>query len=494
MKHHMSRKTKIATTVFVIFVIGLGVLLWYTYRLGDTFSGEEEEEEYLATGAIVTNVEECTYIARSILKLDGSAVDAAIAVTFCYGVAQPQASGIGGGFLATIFIKGRKKIETLNAREVAPLKISEDMYKENLNSSFEGGLSIAVPTEVKGLWELHQKYGKLSWKTLIKPSIDLAEKGFTVPSYLAKVLIAREEKIRSIKLFRDLYINPATNTIYHEGEKMTNPKLAETLKIIAEEGVDAIYSEKGSLGHKLVEEIQANGGVVSMDDFTSYNPKWGSSVSTKLFNGDTLHTTPIPSSGCLIPFILNILEGYKLYENSLKYHDENKLIYHRIVEAFKFAFGERTKLGDVLNADVVEAVRELQNVDYANRIITFINDEHTFNDTSYYGVKGPVTADYGTAHVSILATNGDAISLTTTINVIFGSWIISESTGIVYNNEIDDFSIPSASDGLLESKANSIQPAKSPMSSMAPIIVLNENHEVTLAVGGSGRKEVSFNI
>lgn len=197
---------------------------------------------------------------------------------------------------------------------------------------------------------------------------------------------------------------------------MKNLKLAETLKIIAAEGVDAIYSEKGSLGHKMVEEIQANGGVVTMDDFRSYNPKWGSSVSTKLFNGDTLHTTPIPSSGCLITFILNILEGYKLYENSFKYHDENKLIYHRIVEAFKFAFGERTKLGDVLNADVVETVRELQNVDYANRIITFINDEHTFNDTSYYGAKGHVALDYGTAHVSILASNGDAVSLTSTIN------------------------------------------------------------------------------
>lgn len=160
------------------------------------------DHRHLSTGAIVTNVEECTNAARSILKMDGSAVDAAIAVAFCYGVTQPQASGIGGGFLATIYMKSRHKIETLNAREVAPLKISEDMYKPNTTSSYEGGLSIAVPTEVKGLWELHQKYGVLSWKTLIKPSIDLAEKGFTVPSYLAKVLIAREEKIRNIKLFR----------------------------------------------------------------------------------------------------------------------------------------------------------------------------------------------------------------------------------------------------------------------------------------------------
>jgi gamma-glutamyltranspeptidase/glutathione hydrolase/leukotriene-C4 hydrolase len=160
------------------------------------------DHRHLSTGAVVTNVEDCTNIGRSMLKLDGSAVDAAIAVVFCYGVTQPQASGIGGGFLATIYIKSRKKIETLNAREVAPLKISEDLYKENGTSTSEGGLSIAVPTEVKGLWELHQKYGILPWKTLIKPSIELAEKGFSVPSYLAKVLIAREEKIRNIKLFR----------------------------------------------------------------------------------------------------------------------------------------------------------------------------------------------------------------------------------------------------------------------------------------------------
>lgn len=160
------------------------------------------DHRHLSTGAVVTNVEECSNVAKSILKMDGSAVDAVIAVAFCYGVTQPQASGIGGGFLATVYIKSRHKIETINAREVAPLKISVDMYKENSTSTYEGGLSIAVPTEVKGLWELHQKYGVLSWKTLIKPAIDLAEKGFTVPSYLAKVLIAREEKIKTIKLFR----------------------------------------------------------------------------------------------------------------------------------------------------------------------------------------------------------------------------------------------------------------------------------------------------
>jgi gamma-glutamyltranspeptidase / glutathione hydrolase / leukotriene-C4 hydrolase len=215
-----------------------------------------------------------------------------------------------------------------------------------------------------------------------------------------------------------MYVNPDTDKIYEEGERIKNVKLAETLSIIAEEGAGSIYSARGSLGQKFVDEIQANGGIVTMDDLRSYNPKWGSTVSTKLFNGDRLHTTPLPSSGCLLTFILNVLEGYKIQENSFDYHNQNKLLFHRIVEAFKFAFGYRTRLGDVMNADVVETERELQSNEFANRIITYINDEHTFNDTNYYGAKGTVNLDYGTAHLSILASNGDAVSLTSTINYV----------------------------------------------------------------------------
>lgn len=218
--------------------------------------------------------------------------------------------------------------------------------------------------------------------------------------------------------YRDLYVNPDTNKVYQEGDIIKNLKLAETLKIIAEEGADAIYSDNGSLGPKLVDEIRAHGGIVTMNDFVAYNPKWGGTVSTKLFNGDTLHTTPIPSSGCLIAFILNIIEGYQIYQNSYDYHNENKLIFHRIVEAFKFAFGFRTKLGDIKSADVVEIVRNLQNVSFADEIITFINDETTHNDTEYYGAEGEIRLDYGTTHVSILASNGDAIALTSTINSV----------------------------------------------------------------------------
>ena len=137
---------------------------------------------------------------KLILLRGGSAVDAAICATLCQGVTTPQASGIGGGFLATIFIKNTNKIVTLNAREVAPLGAHKNMFEEA--SSTEGGLSIAVPTEVKGLFELHQRYGKLSWSEIIEPVAEVAENGFKVNNYLAAVLVNREAKIRAIKGFQ----------------------------------------------------------------------------------------------------------------------------------------------------------------------------------------------------------------------------------------------------------------------------------------------------
>lgn len=192
--------------------------------------------------------------------------------------------------------------------------------------------------------------------------------------------------------------------------------MAETFKIIAREGANAIYSSEGSLGQKLVDEIQANGGIVTMDDLRIYQPKYAPSVKAKLFQGDILHTTNLPSSGCVLAFILNLLEGYKFHENSFDFHRGNKLIYHRIVEAFKFGFGFRTSLGDEMSEEVTETFLNLLDVDFAANIRTLINDERTFNSSEYYRANGSVTLDHGTGHISILAPNGDAVAFTSTIN------------------------------------------------------------------------------
>lgn len=200
----MNRVTAISTAVLIVFIIGLGVFLWIAYRFGLQPDDDDQGKNdiILSTAAVATTSNECTDATVEVLLRGGSAVDAAICATLCQGVTVPQASGIGGGFLATIYIKETNTVETINAREVAPLRANRDMYNDPATSSSEGGLSIAVPTEVKGLWEMHKKHGKLSWAKVIEPVIEVAERGFRVNNYLANVLTSYQTKIRNIKGFR----------------------------------------------------------------------------------------------------------------------------------------------------------------------------------------------------------------------------------------------------------------------------------------------------
>lgn len=198
---------------------------------------------------------------------------------------------------------------------------------------------------------------------------------------------------------------------------MRNLKLAGALKAIAVEGADSIYGG-GSLAQGIVTEIQDAGGIITMEDLNNYEPKWGDAVSTRLFNGDAIYNFPLPASGNIINFIINVLNGYKFEEHSLDYHNDEKLIYHRIVEAFKFAFAKRTKLGDESSLEVNATLDELGSLQYADYIRSLINDDQTFNDFEHYGTNNALKTDYGTGQITILAPNGDAVSLTSTVNFV----------------------------------------------------------------------------
>lgn len=187
------------------------------------------------------------------------------------------------------------------------------------------------------------------------------------------------------------------------------------MKTIAKEGADAFY-DGGSMTKTLVDEIRNAGGIITTEDFTSYEPKWGKPSITELFNGDSFYTFPLPSTGPVIKFIMNILKGYKFEERSFEAHNEDKLIYHRIMEAFKYGFAKRTKLGDESTAEVLETLAELESSEYADLIRSLITDDKTFNDYEHYGANTTLPEDHGTSHISIIAPNGDAVALTTTIN------------------------------------------------------------------------------
>lgn len=216
---------------------------------------------------------------------------------------------------------------------------------------------------------------------------------------------------------RDFFTDPKTGVFYKENDIITNPKLANTLKVIAREGSDAIYGG-GSLAQKLVDEIQNDGGIITMEDFKNFKPKWGKAFESKLFNGDSLFTHPLPTTGHVLNFVMRILDGFNFHEKSLEQHNQEKLFYHRIAEAFKFGFAKRAQLGNEMMPQVLQTLIECESLTYSDHIRTLIWDNKTFDTYEYYGATANISQleDHGTGHISILAPNGDAVALTTTIN------------------------------------------------------------------------------
>lgn len=393
-------KNLVFTSIKVFVVIAL-ISAVITAIVISSWSNEKSE------GAIATNGIECAAIGKSIVDAGGSVADVAVATIICEGITCPQSSGLGGGFFLTIYIKSTGKIETLNAREIAPKLATSNMFVNSSGDASNGGRAVAVPGELKGLWELHQKYGKLPWAKLIEPSIKLAREGHIVSPYLKNIFDGQQEKLLNEPTLRSIYINPETNKTYKLGEKIKRTKLAETLETIVKDGVDSLYNN-GSLVAGLVKEIRERGGIITEEDFLDYRVKWSSPLETKLNDNSTFYTFPLPSSASIIIFMLNLLKDYELKEDALSYH--------RITEAFKFAYAKRTLLGDEPSDEIKEMMTNLTNLEYTDEIRKLINDEFTSEDFEYYGAKYDNPEDHGTAHISILMPNGDAIAATATIN------------------------------------------------------------------------------
>uniref|UniRef100_A0A182XIW5 Gamma-glutamyltransferase n=1 Tax=Anopheles quadriannulatus TaxID=34691 RepID=A0A182XIW5_ANOQN len=441
-----------------------------------------------ARAAVTSNAAECAEIGMSMLDQGGSVADAAIATLLCEGVSIPQSMGIGGGFVLTIYNKASGIVESLDSREVAPAAATKNMYVGNGKAAIEGGLSIAVPGELKGYWELHQKYGKLPWKKLVEPTITLCTKGSLVTDYLEKILSSKKSSLLSDRALANIFINPTTNDTWKAGDRIKRPALAESLKVIAVEGAGALYSKSGSLLPKLMQDLKKAGSILTESDFYNYRPEWVKPARTTLRNSFNLHSMPLPGSGPILSYMLSILDGYK----DLSIDDD--LTWHRIVESFKHGYGLRTKVGDPRFVNSVNNVlQKMTNKNYIAYIRDMIVSNMTFDSYDYYGADFAGLQDQGTAHVSVLAANGDAVSVTSTINYLFGSLIISPSTGIILNDEMDDFSTPGVVNayGLSPSPANFIVPGKRPLSSMSPTIITDREGDVRMVIGGAGGSRIT---
>ncbi|XP_048051038.1 glutathione hydrolase 1 proenzyme-like isoform X2 [Megalobrama amblycephala] len=419
------------------------------------------------------------------LKRGGSVVDAAIAALLCLSVVNPQSMGIGGGVVFTIYNASTGKVETINARETAPMSASEDMLDKDTKNN--PGLLIAVPGELRGYEMAHKRHGRLPWKDLFQPSINLAGKGFLIGKALARAIKEFESTILNNTLLCEVFCD-SNNTILKENDNITFPKLAETYRNISENGSEIFYN--GSLTQIIVDDINATGGIITLDDLQNYQPVLNEYALNFTVGKYIFHAPDAPFGGPVLALILNILEDYGLSSSSVSTIDKKILTYHRMIEAFRFAEVEKCKLGDPRNENVTKIVKYMTLKSFAKDIRNRIKDDIKLNS---YAEKceNCMDDDQGTSHLSIIAEDGSAVAVTSSINDYFGSKVRSNSTGIIFNDQMNDFS--KLKNECVEN--NLIKPGKRPRSSMCPTIILDkDNGKVKMVVGGEGGTNITTSI
>ncbi|EIW63497.1 gamma-glutamyltranspeptidase [Trametes versicolor FP-101664 SS1] len=437
-------------------------------------------------GAVASENELCSDIGVNILKDGGNAVDATVGTTLCIGVVNMFSSGIGGGGFMTVRIPpaspgAASEVFSIDFRETAPALSNKTMYVDDPLAARWGGLAVGVPGELRGLEEAHKRWGKLPWKTLVQPAIRLAE-GWTVQTELD----------RRLEMFAPLMLNhpdwkpifaPEGHTL-KTGETIRRTNLSRTLAAIAEGGADAFYT--GPIADAIVEKVRVTGGILSHADLAQYEVQVKRALQGT-YRGRTVYTPHAPTSGPVLIHMLNLMEHY----DDLAEEGRTVVNVHRAIEAMKFGFAARTRIGDPLFHDEVHRIHEIPTKQYADDVFPNITDDTT-HSPEYYKPIYDIVEDHGTSHSSFVDKDGMAVALTTTVNLIFGSAVLDPVTGVILNDEMDDFSTPGMPNafGLYPSPYNYPEPGKRPLSSTTPTIVEHEDGSFYAAIGGSGGSRI----
>ena len=453
------------------------------------------------------------------LQKKGNAVDAAVATTFAISVVEPFSAGIGGGGFLLMHSGQTGEIKALDFRERAPLKATKNMYldaqgKVRPNVSINGYLAVATPGTVAGLYELHRRYGKLPWQEVLKPAIALAKNGF---------ILSKQPTWRSLQVYQErkqaILANPAARAIftrngefYQPGERLIQRDLGKTLEAIAKNPQD-FYT--GNIARAIASDMAKNNGLITLEDLKSYKPIWRTPVCGN-FRSSKICSMPPPSSGGVhLLEILNIIGDTDL--KSLGWHHPDAL--HLMTEAMKIAYADRSVyLGD---PDFVKVpVQQLISPAYAkirraqitmdrakpstevkpgeigrggDRGMGRQGRKFTLSSLSSSSPSSPSSPRLRyespeTTHINVVDEQRNAISLTFTVNYGFGSGVVASGTGILLNDEMDDFAaapgVPNVFN-LPGSEANAIAPRKTPLSSMTPTII-TENNRLRMVVGAPG--------
>jgi gamma-glutamyltranspeptidase/glutathione hydrolase len=452
------------------------------------FAGEEKSIH----GMVASDSRLASQAGARVLAAGGSAADAACATALALGVVNPFASGLGGGGFALIYSAKTGKVDVLDFRETAPAALRPELYlragKIDRALSVRGGLAVGVPGEPSGLAELVRRWGKRPFARCVEPAEALA-RGYPASAWLVEhVAAALKEDPSEAGSFlpRVLARKRGSLADLRAGDLVRRPELAQTLARLRREGAPAFY--RGEIASAIVTAVQGAGGVLDRNDLARYSPVERAPLSTT-FCGRRVFALPPPSAGGVVMFeVLGMLSERMKSWNPGGPQDPTYL--HVLVESLKHGFADRSRfLGDP--AFVSAPLSHLLDASYHRDLQARIRPDATLAPDRYgsAGASAPVPArDAGTAHISVVDSEGNAVALTTTINLEFGAHLVAGGTGVLLNNEMDDFSLaPGVPDafGLVAGGGNLLAPGKRPLSSMSPTIVVGD-HGVEMVLGAAG--------
>lgn len=443
------------------------------------------------SGMVVTAHPEASAVGLEILKKGGTAADAAIAVQFALAVVYPNAGNLGGGGFM-VYRSKTGEAAALDFREKAPAKASRDMYldeqgKPVTDMSLYGHLAAGVPGSVEGMSEIHRKYGKLNWKTLLNPAVSLAQKGFRLTAMQAEELNNRKERFEKF--------NPQGTALlkaqgeWKAGDLLIQPELASTLKLIRNKGRAGFY--EGKTAEHLVKEMSRGKGIISIEDLKNYRAAWRTPIVGH-YKRHKIITMPPPSSGGIA--LVQLLQSVEKYPLSQWGHNADSTV-QLIVEAERRVYADRAAhLGDPDFYKVPQSA--LLNPAYQRERMksfswTGATPSSEIRAGAVVGLESPETT-----HFSIADKEGNAVSITTTLNGSYGSLVVVKGAGFLLNNEMDDFSVKPGTPnmyGLVGGEANAIQPGKRMLSSMTPTI-LEKDGKLFMVVGTPGGSTIITSV
>ncbi len=442
-------------------------------------------------GMVASDSAEASEAGAEILQGGGNAVDAAAATAFALGVTHAYSSGIGGGGFMMLRLAATGEVFVLDYRECAPKAATPDMYVKARAADPSGpprsrftGLAVAVPGMVAGHQLLLHRFGTRSMKQVVQPAIRLARDGYRVDARHGSIVSDALAHVEKYPVLRQGTRSLAAQFQHEgkdlrEGELLKQPDMARTLVTIGDTGAEAVY--KGSIAEAIVRTVRREGGILTAEDLAGYRPAWRQPIRTQYRGREFLLMPPSSSGGVCIAETLNILSHWDLPRIQ---RQDPALAAHLTIEALKHAFADRARyLGD---EDFVQVpVAKLTGAEYGTELAGRIKEDTVLPPPNYGWTVGD---DSGTTHFCVVDAAGNVASVTETINTSFGCLLVAEGTGIVLNDEMDDFTAepgkPNAF-GLKQSVRNAVAPGKRPLSCMTPTIVL-ENGKPVLAVGASG--------